>query len=158
MNQVAAAHGRLHLQHRRRLLSDSRLLKRLAMPKLIEYFVYKAPGLMALVAGASTVTLVLVLWGLSAVESRRNRPTPFELEVRPLGDAPLWVVLVAGLLVLNGLAMVRWAIISAEVGHHRDQRAYEVVVPLPLGKVTAINFLYVGLAVLVFYLSRGALH
>lgn len=124
---------------------------------LFEYFVYKATAVMALVATASTLMLLLVLWGVSVVESRQHRPTPFEVEIRQLSDAPLWVVLVAGLLVLNGITMARWTILSAEVGRRRGPQGYEVVLPLPLGKVTAFNILYIGLAVLLFYTARSAL-
>lgn len=103
----------------------------------------------------SLLSLVVVLTGIAWVEAQRHRPTVFDLEIVPLGRAPVWILLLAGMLIMNGLVMARWALITADVGRRYGGDGYELNIPLPLARIVAANVLYIGLTVLVFYLLRS---
>lgn len=103
----------------------------------------------------SLTSLLAVMTGIAWVEAQRHRPTIFDLEIVPLGRAPLWILLLAGMLIMNGLVMTRWALITADVGRRYGGSGYELNIPLPLAKIAAANVLYIGLAVLAFYVLRG---
>ena len=85
------------------------------MFRLLQLFLYKAVWPMVAILGTSLTSLYLVLWGVSVVEHRLGRPTVFEMQVAALGDAPLWVLLLAGMGITNGITMSRWALMSASV-------------------------------------------
>jgi len=126
------------------------------MVRFVEFYLWKACWLMLAVLLLSLVALLLALWGVSMVEQDLGRQTAFDIEVRVLGDAPLWVLLQAGMLVMNGLAMTRWALMTADVGRRRMGYGYEINLPFPLAKIAAANVLYIGLAVIAFYALRSA--
>ena len=123
------------------------------MFRLLQLFVYKAIWPMVAILGTSLITLYLVLWGVSVVEHRLGRPTVFEMQVLAL-DAPLWVLLLAGMGITNGITMSRWALVSASVIKRGVSGGYELAVPFPVGKMTAVNILYIGASVFLFYAAR----
>ena len=110
---------------------------------------------MLAVVGLSLTALLWVLWVVSKVEHRAGRAAVFDIEIHALGDAPLWVLLAAGLLITNGFAMLRWAVVAAEFTRRNLGHGYGVSVPFPIGKMTAVSVLYVGLSVIVFYAARA---
>jgi hypothetical protein len=56
--------------------------------------------------------------------------------------------------VTNGITMSRWALVSANLVRRRAGGGYELNVPFPLGKMAAVNILYIGVAVILFYAVR----
>ncbi len=110
---------------------------------------------MVAILGTSLISLYLVLWGVSVVEHRLGRPTVFEMQVVALGDAPLWVLLLAGMGITNGITMSRWALVSANIVKRGVGGGYELTVPFPAGKMAAVNILYIGASVIFFYAARS---
>jgi len=101
--------------------------------------------------------LLGTLYCVSVVERRMGRLTPFDLEVHVLGDAPLWVLLVAGMLMVNGIVMSRAALASVNFGRRQDHPGYEVSVSFPLGRLCACNISYLGASIIVSYITRHLL-
>lgn len=121
---------------------------------MFSYYLYKAVWPMLAVLGASLIALMIVLWGVSAIEAQKGHPGVFDVELRAFSDAPLWLMLLAGMLVVNGITMARWAVVSADVGRRRVGYGYEVNVPFPIGKMAAVNILYIGISIVVFFAVR----
>jgi hypothetical protein len=109
---------------------------------------------MLAVAGASIILLLVVLKVVSALEEARGQHGVFDIELRTLGDAPLWVLLCAGSFIVNGATISRWALISADVGQRRGGNGYEINLPVPILKLASINLIYTGGAVLLFFALR----
>ena len=120
---------------------------------MLNYY-HKIFASMLAVAGASIILLLLVLWTVSALEEAKSRRGVFDIELRSMGDAPLWLVLAAGAFIVNGATIGRWAIISADVGQRRAGGGYEVNLPLPILKLAAVNLIYCGGAVLLYFVLR----
>lgn len=124
---------------------------------MINQFFYKAVWPMLAVLAASLIALLISLGVVSAIEAQKGRPGAFDIELRAFSDAPLWLMLMAGMLLINGITMARWAVVSAEVGRRRAGYGYEIVIPFPIAKMTAVNIFYIGAAVVLFFALRAQL-
>lgn len=122
---------------------------------MLKYYLYKAVWPMLAVLAASLVGLLLALWGVSAIETQNGRLGPFDVVLRALGDAPLWVLLTAGMFVMNGITMARWAVVTADIGQRHVGYGYELNIPFPIGKMVATNIFYIGSTVIAFFAVRS---
>lgn len=109
------------------------------------------------VLGVGLSALLGTLYCVSVIEGRLGRLTPFDLNVVVLGDAPLWVLLLAGMLIVNGIVMSRAALASAHLGRRQGRLGYEISIPFPLGRLAAANVTYIGASIVVSYLARQLL-
>lgn len=128
------------------------------MNSLLRFYLWRVIAPMLAVVTGSVIVLLAVLWWISVIECRRGRPSVFELDVPALGDAPLAVLLLAGLVFVQGVALIRfWSLVTAEVGRTASGKGFELNVPIPIGRVLGISCMYIGGAVFAFYAMRSAL-
>ncbi len=125
--------------------------------EFMEHYLLRSLIPFVVVVGISFGVLLAVLYGIAVVEHRAGRPGPFDVEVPQLGDAPLWIILVMGLLLANGVVMSQLSLFSILWGRRRREPGYKFDIPFPLGRLAAMNVTYVGAAGIAFFALRQLL-
>jgi len=110
----------------------------------------------AVVAGSCLLLMLLALGIVQGIEAAADNPGPFDLHIRPLGDASFVVLACAGMFICIGIATARWSfLLIANVAFRRDDRAYGVNWAFPLGHLLATGLIFTGTAVVLFYAIRA---